>query len=79
MLMASTSVTEVTVIFLQLMLFANTAAFFYYLFGLDSHYFWEGDSGEEISTIWHWVEEINHPHISWFVSRNNGLQTSFSC
>jgi len=39
MLMASTSVTEVTVIFLQLMLFANTAAFFYYLFGLDSHYF----------------------------------------
>jgi len=79
MLTALTSVTEAIVIFLQLMLFANSAAFFYSLFGLDSHSFWEGDSGEEISTLWHCVEEINHPRISWVVSWNNGLHTSFSC
>jgi len=34
---------------LQLILFANTSAFFYSLLGLVSHCFWEGDSGEEIS------------------------------
>ena len=36
-LTAVTSVSEVTVIFLQLILSANTAAFFYYLLGLVSH------------------------------------------
>jgi len=59
-LTAVTSVTEVIVIFLQLILFASTAAFFYYLLALVSHCFWEGDSGEEISTQWRCVEKINH-------------------
>jgi len=45
--------------FFQLILFANTAAFFYCLLGFVSHSFWEGDSGEEISTRWHCVENIN--------------------
>jgi len=43
-----TSVSEVIVIFLHLILFANTAAFFHSLLGLASHYFSEGDNGEEI-------------------------------
>ena len=50
MFTAVTCVNEV--IFLQLILFANTAAFFCPLHGLVSHLFWEGDSGEEISTQW---------------------------
>jgi len=45
-LTAVTSVSEVIVIFLQLILFANTAAFFSSLLELVSHCFWEGDSGE---------------------------------
>jgi len=45
------------VIFLQLILFANTAAFFYSLLGLVSHCFWEGDSGEEVSTRWRCVND----------------------
>jgi len=48
-LTAVTSVGEVIVIFLQIILFANTAAFFYSLLGLVPHCFWEGDSGKEIS------------------------------
>jgi len=28
---------------------------------------------------WHCFEEINHSHDSWLVSRNDGLQTDFSC
>ena len=44
-----TSVSEVIAMFLQLILFANTAVFFHSLLGLVSHCFWEGDSGEEIS------------------------------
>jgi len=59
-LTAVTSVSEVIVIFLQLIVFANTTAFFYSLLGLVSHCFWEGDSGEEISTRWRCVEKINH-------------------
>jgi len=38
-LTAVTSVSEVIVIFLQLILFANKAAFFYSLLGLVSHSF----------------------------------------
>jgi len=49
-LTAVTSVSEVIVIFLQLILFANTVAFFYSLLGIVSHSFCEGDSGEEINT-----------------------------
>jgi len=45
-LTAVTSVSEAIVIFLQLILFANTAAFFYSLLGLVSQCFWQGDSGE---------------------------------
>jgi len=48
-LAAVTSVSEVIVIFLQRIMFANTAAFFYSLPGLVPHCFWEGDSDEEIS------------------------------
>jgi len=38
-----TSVSEVIVTFLQLILFANTAAFFCSLLGLVSHFFSEGE------------------------------------
>jgi len=39
------------VVFLQLIIFTNTAAFFCSLLGLESHSFSEGDdSSEEIST-----------------------------
>jgi len=59
-LTAVTSVSGVIVTFLQLFLFANTAAFFCSLLGLVSHSFWEGDSvGEVISTWWLWVK-ISH-------------------
>jgi len=75
-LIAVTSVSEVIVIFLQLILYANTSAFFYSLLGLVSHCFWEGDSGEEISTRWRCVEKINHSDDSWLVLRS--LQTGFS-
>jgi len=74
-----TSVSEVIVIFHQLILFAKTAAFFCSLLGLVSHAFGEGDSGDEISTRWHCVEEINHSRDSRLVSTNDGLQTGFSC
>jgi len=66
-LTAVTSVSEMIVIFLQLILFAHTAAFFYSLLGLVSHCFWEGDSGEEISTRWRCVKQINHSRDSWLV------------
>ena len=46
--------------FLQLILFASTAAFFSSLLGLASNSFWEGYSGKEISTRWLCVEKINH-------------------
>jgi len=64
-LTAVTSVSEVVVMFLQLILFANTAAFFYSLLELLSHCVWEGDSGKEISTRWRCVETINHSRDSW--------------
>jgi len=75
-LTAVTSVSEVIVIFLQLILFANTAAFFYSLLGWVSYCFWEGDNGEEISRRWRSVEKINHSRDSWLVLRN--LQAGFS-
>jgi len=59
-LTAVTYVSEVIVIFLQLILVANTAAFFHSLLGFVSHCFWEVDSGEEISMRWRCVEKINH-------------------
>ena len=46
-----TSVSEVILNFLQLILFASTATFFCSVFGLVSHSFWEGDSGEETSML----------------------------
>jgi len=69
-------VSEVIVIFLQVILFANRAAFFYSLLGLVSPCCWEGDSGEEISTRWCCVEKINHSRDSWLVLRS--LQAGFS-
>ena len=74
-LSAVTSVSEVIVIFLQLIRFENTAAFFYSLLGLVSHS--KGDSGGEISTRWHWVEEINHSRDSWPVLRNEAYKQVF--
>jgi len=76
-LTAVTPVSEVIVIFLQLILFANTAAFFYSLLGLVSHSFWGGDNGEEIRTRWRCVEKINHSRDSWLVLKR--LQAGFSC
>jgi len=74
------SVSEVIVIFLQLILFANTAAFFWSLLGLISHSFLEGKNGEEISTRWHnFVDKINHLRDSSLVLRNGGIPSSFSC
>jgi len=68
-LTAVTSVSEVIVIFLQLILFANAAAFIYSLLGLVSDCFWEGDSSQEISMRWRCVEKINHSRDSWLVLR----------
>jgi len=73
---AVTSVSELIVIFVQLILFANTVAFCYSLQELISHCFWEGESGEEISTRWCCVENINQSRDSWLVSRS--LQAGFS-
>jgi len=69
-------VSEVNVIFLQLILFANTAGFFYPLLGLVSHCSWDGESGEQISTRWRCIEKINHSRDSWLVS--SSLQAGFS-
>jgi len=74
-LTAATSVSEVIVLFLQLVLFANADAFFFSLLGLVSHCFREGDSGEEISTRWRCVEKINNSRNSWIVLRS--LQAGF--
>jgi len=74
-LTAVTSVREV--IFFQLILFANTAAFFCFLPGLVSHSFREGDRGEEINTRWLWLKAINHLRDSWLVLRS--LQAGMSC
>jgi len=67
-LTAETSVSEVIVTILQLILFANTAAFFSSLLGLVSHSFWEGDRGEEIG--WSdgvaWKRSITHSILGLF-------------
>jgi len=63
-------VSEVIAIFLNLILFTNTAAFLYSLLGLVSQKLWEGDSGEEISTRWRCVEKINHSPDSWLIPWN---------
>jgi len=73
-----TSVSEVIMIFLQLILLASRAAFFSSLLGLVSHTFWEGDNGEEISKRWLCVEKINHSRDVWLALKNNGPQTDFS-
>jgi len=73
---AVTSVSDLIVIFVQLILFANTAAFLYSLLELVSHCFWESESGEEISTRWRYVENINHSRDSWLVLRS--LRAGFS-
>jgi len=79
LLTAVTSVSEVIAIFLQLILFTNTAAFFCSLFGLISQSLWKGDSGEEISTRWRCVEKINHSSDFWLIFKNNGPHIDFSC
>jgi len=76
-LTAVTSVSEVIVISLELILFANTAALYSSLLGLVSHTFRECDSGKEISTRWLCLKEINHSRDSWIVLRS--LQAGLSC
>jgi len=73
-----TSVSEVIVIFLQLILFANTVALFCSA-RISVTHFSEGDSGEEISTRWRCVKKINHLRDSTLVLRTDGLQSGFSC
>ena len=75
-LTAVTSVSELIVTFLQLILFANTAAFFYSLLGWISYCFWEGGNGEEISKRWRCVEKTNHSRDSSLLLRS--LQPGFS-
>jgi len=72
-----TSVSEMIVIFVQLILFANTAAFFCSLLGLDSlsYSFWKGDSGE---TRWSCFKYINLLLAYWLFLRKASLQTGFS-
>jgi len=70
-------VKDVIVIFLQLILFANTAALFCSLLRLVSHSFEKATSSEGISTRWVWFEKINHLRDSWLVLINDGLQTGF--
>ena len=74
-----TSVSEVIVIFLQLILFANTAAFFCSLLGLVSHTFQKATAVSKVavSTRGHCVEKINHLRDSSLVLRNDGLQSGF--
>ena len=79
LLTAVASVSEVIVIFLQLFLLANIAAFFCSLLGLVSYSFWEGDSGDEMSTRWRCFETINHLRDAWLVLRNDGAHTRFPC
>ena len=62
-LLCSTAV-EVIVILLQLILFANIAAFFCSPLGLVSHSFWAGEQGGEIRTTWPCFKNINHLHDS---------------
>jgi len=59
-------VSEVIAIFLNLILFARTAAFFYSLLGLVSHYFWEGDSSVEISTRYTLLPKDQS--LAWFLA-----------
>jgi len=68
------------VTFLQLILFANTAAFFCSLLRFVSHSFQEGDSGHEFSTRWRWFKKINHLReiLGFFKEMMDGLQTGFS-
>ena len=62
------SVGEVIVIFLHLILFANTPAFFRSPLGLVSvpHSLWEGDNDDKISTKGHCVEKITHAILGLF-------------
>jgi len=74
-----TSVSEVIVTFLQLILSASTGSFFCSLVGLVSHSLRQGDSHKEINTQWRYFEKIDHLRNSWLLLKNNGLQTGFSC
>jgi len=46
--------SEVIMVFLHVIMFANTAALLHSLLWLVSHCFWEGASGEEISIAMVW-------------------------
>jgi len=61
----------------QVILFANTDAFFCSLPGLVSHSFWESDSGEEIRTRWRCFKNTNQVREFWLILRRDSLQTDF--
>ena len=63
--------------FLQLILFANTDAFFCSLRGLASNSFWKGYSCKEISTRWLCVEIINHSRDVWLVLKTMAHKSTF--
>jgi len=72
-LTAVTSVSEVIAIFLKIILFGNTAAFFYSLLGLVPRCFFEKAIAVRKLAC---VEKINRSRDSWLVLR--GLQASSS-
>jgi len=79
MLTAGSSVSEVIVIFLQVILFASTAAFFVLCSDSSRLFLRRRTPVRKISTRWYCVDEINHSCDVWLIFRKDGLQTVFSC
>ena len=71
-----TSASEVIVIFSSAnSICKHSCVILFSKLGLVSHS--KGDSGGEISTRWHCVEEINHSRDSWLVSRYEAYKQTF--
>jgi len=78
-LLYSTRLSEVIAIFLQLILFASAAVFFYSLFGLGTHSFSEGDNDKKNAMALRLcVEETNHLRNFWPVLQIDDIQNGFS-
>jgi len=71
-------VSVVIVIFLQLILFANTAGFFCSLLRLVTYSFEKATALKKLARNGIALKIINLRN-SWLVLRNDGLQTGFSC
>jgi len=74
-----TAVNELMVILLQLIPFANTAAFFCALLGLVLRSFLRRGQRWRNYHVVYCFETIIRLHDSWLVFRNHSLQTGFSC